>query len=357
MNWADDEVFRQTTEGLLVRRGVESALGAVDTVIFDIDGVLVDATGSFRYVICDAVQFYFERVLGVEGSARLLQPEDTHHFKMAGGFNSDWDLTEAAIVFFLWKMHTHRLSSLEEIQGSRPSVRELTGGVSTTGGGLKSVYAWVAARLPKEEMPRVVQQADRALIRGIFQEHYAGDQYCRRLYGFSPRYYHGPGRIHNERMILDRSVWRPELFSYGILSGRTPEEIDLALELLGIRVPWGVIVGDDEVHPAKPDPWGLAELAGTLNTRAGVYVGDTWDDLRTVLHYRARADEPPMLFCYCLTDYADEKTLNVFKAEGADIIARDVNVFLRHLLACSQAAPQKPLAGGVQRRPCSMGVL
>ena len=93
------------------------------------------------------------------------------------------------------------------------------------------------------------------------------------------------------------------------------------------------IVADDGTHPTKPDPLGLIELTQRLHTQTGVYAGDTWDDLRTVLHYRERDHQPPMLFCYCLTESTDDETLSIFKAKGADVIAGDINVFLRHFHA------------------------
>jgi HAD superfamily hydrolase (TIGR01548 family) len=284
-------------------------------------------------VICDAVQFYFKQILKVSGTARLLKPEDIHYFKMAGGFNSDWDLTEAAIVFFLWKRHTQELHSLEEIQQSTPSLSEFIEEWHAADGGLSNLYSWMAKQGTEDTYKRLRQQIDPAVVRKIFQEHYSGDQYCTRLYGSDQRYYHGRGRIHSERIILDRTALCPERFAYGILSGRTPEEIVLAMELMGLdgEIPSQAIVADNGVLPTKPDPWGLAEIAQQLSTKVGVYVGDTWDDLRTVLHHRENGHPLPMLFCYCLTGSTDEKTLAIFKANGADIIARDINVFLRYL--------------------------
>jgi len=335
MIFTEDECFRSIAEGLFVRRDAESTLKAADAIILDVDGVLVDVRDSFRYAICDTVQFFFTKILGWKGRGRLVHPKDTDAFKMVGGFNSDWDLTEAAVLFLLWKLHAQGLRNLEELAQSKPSLQSFAGELGGQGGGLHEAYEWVDARLKQEGKSGLQeglrQRVDAPLIRRIFQEHYAGQRYCRRLYGFDPAYYQGPGSIRREKTILDKHFWPPEGLSCGIFSGRTPEEIDLALELMGICVEPRLIVGDDGSHPNKPDPWGLIQLGKRLSWQAGIYVGDTWDDLRTVLSYRESNGSRPVLFCYCSTGNGNEKTLAVFRRKGADVIARDVNALLVHL--------------------------
>lgn len=343
MRWAEDRVFRRVRDGLLVRRGAQDAFAAADSVIFDIDGVLIDTQRSFPVVISDTVQYYFEHVLGIGGAARLFRSEDAHHFTMAGGFNSDWDLTEAVVVFLLYKMRALGLERLEQVVRTGPPVRAFTEALRAAGGGLAGAYAWVTERLSEEQAARLKREVDRPLIRKVFQEHYAGDAYCHRLYGTAPRYYHGPGRILQERVLLDPDLWRPGLFAYGILSGRTPQEIDLALELMHLRVDPDAVIGDDGTHPTKPDPWGLARLAERLDGGTAVYVGDTGDDLRTVLRYRKQAPARPVLFCGCVTGPGPDQAFRMFRAQGADLIARDVNVLLQHLAA-------RPRAGALASR-------
>jgi HAD superfamily phosphatase len=335
MVFAEDRSFRSIAEGLFVRRDAESTLEVVDAIILDIDGVLVDVRESFRYTICDTVQFFFAKTVGAKGRRRLVHPEDTDALKMAGGFNSDWDLTEAAVLFLLWKLNDQELRGLDELALSRPSLQAFAEELGSHGGGLHKAYEWIANRLEQEGKSglgeRLRQQVDGPLIRRIFQEHYAGQRYCRRLYGFDPGYYHGPGSIRREKAILDRGLWPPKGLHCGIFSGRTPEEIELALELMGICVEPRLIVGDDGSHPTKPDPWGLFQLEKRLNWQAGMYAGDTWDDLRTVLTYREGSGSKPVLFCYCSTGNGNESALAFFRRQGADMIARDVNALLVYL--------------------------
>lgn len=61
---------------------------SVPIVLFDMDGVLVDVSGSYRRAIQEtAAQF-----LG-----RPVAPEEVQRYKNQGGFNDDWRLTEAII--------------------------------------------------------------------------------------------------------------------------------------------------------------------------------------------------------------------------------------------------------------------
>lgn len=64
---------------------VEDAVKLRHTIIFDMDGVLIDATQSYRVAIADT----FEYFTGVKVSQEKIQ-----EVKNMGGYNNDWDLTE-----------------------------------------------------------------------------------------------------------------------------------------------------------------------------------------------------------------------------------------------------------------------
>ncbi len=69
------------------RKGLEkikNALNKKTMLVFDMDGVLIDSSGSYR----TAVQKTFEKYSG-----RQISPEDIQKVKNQGGFNNDWNLT------------------------------------------------------------------------------------------------------------------------------------------------------------------------------------------------------------------------------------------------------------------------
>ncbi|MEE8209463.1 MAG: hypothetical protein V3R38_01795, partial [bacterium] len=64
----------------------------IDALIFDMDGVLMDVSGSYREVIRRVPQVFLEqvcRLAPMEGE--LVSPEEVDAFKRAGGFNNDWE--------------------------------------------------------------------------------------------------------------------------------------------------------------------------------------------------------------------------------------------------------------------------
>ena len=64
------------------------------------------------------------------------------------------------------------------------------------------------------------------------------------------------------------------------------------------------------------------------STGAGIYIGDTLDDLRTVRALNALNILPPFLIALVLTGPAGAANLKLFQKNGADLIADDVNEVL-----------------------------
>ena len=62
----------------------DQARPEIDAVVFDMDGVLLDITGSIRVVNCLAVPFYLREVLGWPAHDDLLTSADIEMFKHAG---------------------------------------------------------------------------------------------------------------------------------------------------------------------------------------------------------------------------------------------------------------------------------
>ncbi|MCW4018254.1 MAG: TIGR01548 family HAD-type hydrolase [Candidatus Bathyarchaeota archaeon] len=58
-------------------------------VLFDMDGVLVDVTDSYRKVIQETVRFF---------SGKEAESQEIQEFKQRGGYNNDWDLTQAILT-------------------------------------------------------------------------------------------------------------------------------------------------------------------------------------------------------------------------------------------------------------------
>lgn len=58
-------------------------------ILFDMDGVLVDVTNSYRKAIQETVRYF---------SGKKVQLKEIQGLKEEGGYNNDWDLTEAILI-------------------------------------------------------------------------------------------------------------------------------------------------------------------------------------------------------------------------------------------------------------------
>src|SRR5512136_2237495 len=74
----------------------------MNILIFDMDGVLIDVSKSYRKTIQRTVRIYLETCLGFERTGRdWVTDEEISLFKSARGFNNDWDLTSGLLLYLL----------------------------------------------------------------------------------------------------------------------------------------------------------------------------------------------------------------------------------------------------------------
>jgi HAD superfamily phosphatase len=315
-------------------------LNSIDTVIFDVDGVLLNVIGSFREVVSNTVQFYFTNILGYKGSEILIHPRENELFKLAGKFNNDWDLTYAAVLFYLWKSVKLNTQNIDIMRLNGLSLEEFTINVKHMGGGLEQAEKFLLLRLGNDEKAQVLSKYDKEKIWYIFQEFYCGKDLAPVMYGIEARYAMVEhGLVENEIRII-----KPELLdklmecakNIGCLTGRVWNEAKVVLELKGILKYFKrEYTITEDMGIAKPDPEGLVRLTHEFDIKRGIYIGDTLDDLNTVKNFRGLGMDAEFVFCAVSTGAHQEDTWDIFKNAGADIIASDVNAVLEILL-CSE---------------------
>lgn len=306
-------------------------LPLVDSVIFDVDGVLMDVSRSIRAVNCLAIPVYLRSLPGWFAPDDLIASEEIELFKRAGGFNDDWDLTCAAVLLYLFKAVRYGQNNATVVHTLTPTVFEYTDIIADRGGWLAAAESYLKGEASSGEWGEISALYDPSRIRRIFQELWAGD-WCPRVYGFEPMYFPREGKVRLDRPLLDVSLL-PQEKQIGILTGRTLSEAQLALEMCGlsahIPLPERGITQNDGYH--KPHPGGLVEITRRFGSRVALYIGDTRDDLRTVLAFRRlpEAQQVTILSAQVLTGTVGAEAHTLF-AE-ADVVAEDVNVIL-HLL-------------------------
>ncbi len=228
-----------------------------DTVIFDVDGVLVDTRRSFTAAVVDAVATYTD-------SQRFTEKE-AGQLKAIRGFNNDWHIAIAGAAWVRYR--------------SQMPFAEFTTSIDEHGGGLPGLKSLVGENLTVEFEARLTRLA---------QEAYGGTTACRRLYGFEPFTIRQPGRWLEEVPLLSPERADPITSRTGIVTGRSAAEMALAFELLGWRLPDEQVAVSDDPAFDKPNPAKLTAILRRLGSCKAILAGDSRDDLELVNNARQK---------------------------------------------------------------------
>lgn len=321
---------------LYIKQELFKTLPQLDAILLDVDGVILDVSESYRVVIMETVQWYAREILELEGNHPLIEGSDIEGFKLAGGFNSDWDLTVAAVMHILAKRVGSDAETTAEVAEYGPSWAEYTSEIKRRGGGPQVAEKIVLERLSTRERRDFALGLNSQVIVQYFQELYGGKDACKSLYGFEPEYYDGEGYYKREKLLLDPALLAAlsSRYKIGLLTGRTFNETRLAMDFAGLRIPPARWVTDDD-GVQKPDGAALHLLRDKVDFKFGVYVGDTMDDLNVVKNYREMkgAGRAKIFACTALSGPSGDKHRHLFLEAGTEIASPDLNTFLQYLKA------------------------
>lgn len=336
----------------------------LDILIFDMDGVLIDVSGSYRKTIQKTVQIYLNSCFGFDLKGKdPFSDEEISLFKMVGGFNNDWDLTSAIILYLLSisdipplkkrknfsnisdiitflneKASKYKLDPINLFKRKKTShflklVKSFGGGLRGIRIALKNSWeGWVyrSGDLDKENV-----------IKRIFQEVYLGKQFSL-LYNLDPIFYNKKGLYIQERLLISKKILQGlrKYIKIGIASGRPRFEAELALKRFQILSYFDSLVTLDDckeeedrifrstgkrLNLAKPHPYSILKAVqeiGIHNPRCG-YIGDVLDDMISANLAKKHIDIQAIGF---LKKQKYQKSIedSLIKA-GADYIIREPN--------------------------------
>lgn len=296
----------------------------MDILIFDMDGVLVDVSKSYRKTIQRTIQIYLESCLGFKKRGRRgwITNEEISLFKTAGGFNNDWDLTSGLLLYLLSISgipplpKRKRFSSIPEvvsyIKTTSSRIRQKTTTrlkrkdlpfflrkIKSKGGGLSGVRRILGASW-EGWVYGVGDPGRENLLKRIFQEICLGRIFARR-YHLRPIFYKGDGLYLQERALIPRKIlltlWKK--VRMGIASGRPRFEAELALRRFHLHPYFDSMVTLNECEAEenhiflsagrkigclKPHPYSILRVVqeiGIPNPHCA-YVGDIVDDMLAV---------------------------------------------------------------------------
>jgi HAD superfamily phosphatase len=292
-----------------------------DSIFFDVDGVLIKTSDSFRATDIAVAEYVTANIQGLdwgqhEGKS-LVTLEDINAFKQAGGYNNDWDMCYLLASLSTARLREWRGTSLAARSSQEWSALSRVANLAGRGG-----VMWVDEVVPES------CRLDYDLIGDLYHEYYWGAAELQKRFGHAPRYLpDAPGFVHREEMLfapdLPRRLRQAGIRSLGMITGRVGPEVDSALERMeahcGARW-WDICISAD-VCP-KPDPRALRLAIDAVGTRGGLFIGDTADDHDLVLNYHAgkQAAEPEILVAVLV--HADE--MAVYQERGADFIIGSV---------------------------------
>ena len=236
-----------------------------DTVVLDIDGVLVDVADSYRRAVVESVRHIY---------GDTLDRESLQAFKNAGGFNNDWLLSDAVALYVLARNADYAAD-----------VATFTDRIAAAGGGLKGAKAALSDALADETYEQVVSQWNPDRIRTVFQTLYLGDNLFRTLEEREPPF-DAAGYIHDEPVLVDSETIAALTVRYdvGVVTGRPADEATIALDRVGLTVSDRHRFTMNNWEHGKPHPYALLTLADRFDSERVVFVGDTLDDIETAVN-------------------------------------------------------------------------
>jgi len=286
-------------------RGNRKVMQLPKLIVFDMDGVLIDVSRSYRETARRTARLFFR---GAQGFEKLPDPlfslTDLAALKQTGGLNNDWDLVSQALslLFALVKAPANPEARAGSIlhEGIRDcDVSDLAAFLSSSPNALMDLWRRYGRR--KDPFVAKCYQGDVGdgnVIKRIFQEIYLGESLFRAIYNLEPVYRQGGGLIDQEVLLIDRAILKELSLKHilAVATGRPRAEADYPLDRFTLREYFRLVVtlddctGEEErlfresgerISLSKPDPF-LLDLIPRLigdQFQGCYYLGDMPDDM------------------------------------------------------------------------------
>ena len=275
-------------------------------IVFDMDGVLIDVSGSYRETVRQTARLFFKIAPSFEKLPDPLFPlADLAAVKQSGGLNNDWDLSCLVINLLFNRIEKPPVyRSKDPWAQYHETISQCD--VGALGNYLGSTSKPLTAMLQKAGKTKNAfiyglytgDVGSGNIIKQIFQEVYLGKDLFEATYSQTPQFYHDDGLIHREALLVNEGLLE-ELTAEHVLAiatGRPSAEADYPLDHFGIRKYFNRVMTledclEKEKHLlqsegkamslSKPHPFMLdAIAAGIQNPIAECYyVGDMPDDM------------------------------------------------------------------------------
>ena len=374
---------------IYLQKDSEEPLRRISKIIFDFDGVLAQTSQSYRQTIRNVVDYYFIKLLILDGeNGKLVTMQDIQKFKDTGLYNNDWKLSYTLIVYYLNLIlrkleqknllqdftkqfnkiifsdvqsfiqnlkkvgiflghHGINLADLADLKDDKIVGLDLflaqasldkPKPIETSLVGVDPELVTDKEMLVKRLVPYNLEKPD--LLKRLFEEFYLGKELFKKVYNTIPFFNFDASLIEIEEFIPTKetlNMLRKHFGTFGIYSGRPRPQGMYILEKFGFTEYFdekeSVFLGDllkseTEMEKfGKPDPTLFIELIKkTVETGTSViYVGDGIADAILVEKAKTKGIEN-LFFLGVMSSSDDSNTLfTEYSKHGADAVVTNVN--------------------------------
>ena len=355
-----DSYTRVTTPAgpVFLRRGSE-VISKIDSIVFDCDGVLIDARNSYDRAIQETLDRITGEIFGIRITWKDRVREMIQSLRMTGGFNNDWDTTYALSLFAAVSLPSDlRGVAAAGSVGKRPRAigpslsSEVASGVARLVGkfsrlpsrpGHNSVNRFVRDSLSADDRKLCNAVAEyegypgtppTSRLASMFDEMYHGPELYREMYGAEPKYYEGRGYIEDDELLvneqdvafLSRRLGGRLALATGRPSGATWHSLGGLMSYF--RSDASVFIGDADRGPRyrakllafkKPSGLSLIHARRRLRSKMLLYVGDSAEDVQMVRNARRSWRGMSFAGVYGTADSPDARR-KFFMENGAELI-------------------------------------
>jgi len=312
-------------------------------IVFDMDGVLIDVSRSYRETVRQTARLFFKLARSSEKLPEPLFPlADLAAVKQSGGLNNDWDLS-CLVINLLFNVIEKPPVYEHKDPWDRYQETISQCHVADLAEFLKS------SPTPLSALLRKVGKTQNAFIHGlytgdvgggniikqIFQEVYLGKDLFKSTYGLTPQFYLDEGFNLREQLLIDKQFLEELAANHivAIATGRPRAEADYPLDHFGIRKYFASVMALEDcleeearlmkteaktVSLSKPDPFMLDAIAEDHKDlfAESYYIGDMPDDM-----IAAKKSAGGYKAVGMIMSAPDKKSLtNELKRAGADTI-------------------------------------
>jgi len=326
-------------------------------IVFDMDGVMIDVSGSYREAVRHCARLFFKPAQFWQDLPNPLFPlEDLAELKQRGGLNNDWDLTFLVINLLFTRVIMPKIDFPPKGKKDYKKAISLLN-VSPLSSFLKSTKSPLITLLKEKgeindpfiESMYTKDVGKGNIIKQIFQEIYLGEKLFQSIYNIPSEFSQlAKGLINNEKLLIDTDILK-KLSQDNILAvatGRPKAEADYTLSLFDLKKYFKIVLtldhclyeekrraeksGPGPLHKqglSKPHPFMLDAIASHVKDEkisTCFYIGDMPDDILAASRSKSGFKSLGFIACAPNKGALKAKLLEV----GAEYIIEDFNELL-----------------------------